>query len=315
MKIVVVEPIIFEKQAMVNFASALESLGHEVVVYSDVPASQNEMILRIANANIVVVSTYQMPAELLQQLPLLKLIAVAFTGYDHIDTAFCKAHGINVANASGYSTAAVAEQTILMILSVLRKVVQMNKALLELSSRKGFLGTEISGKTVGIVGFGNIGQKVAFYLDAMGAKIVVAKRDSLPNNCKYPVLPLHDLLQTSDIVSLHVPLNNSTKAMIAARELALMKPTAILINTARGAVVSSVDLAYALRNEIIAGAAVDIFETEPPLEASHPLLNAPNTFLLPHTAYATQEALSRRLDIVLKNIVNWLNQKPENIVA
>jgi D-3-phosphoglycerate dehydrogenase len=315
MRIVVAEPIILDKEAMSSFVASLEKLGHEVGIYNNAPSDDKEMLERIRGAGIVVVSTYPMAAGLLQQLPDLKFIVVAFTGYDHIDLVYCKANRINVANAPGYSTTAVAEQTLLMILSVLRKTVEMNKAVGELRSREGFLGSEISGKTVGIVGFGNIGKKVAEYLETMGARIVVAKRNSLGNDCKYEVQPLCGLLQMSDIVSLHVPLNDSTKALIGSKELAMMKSSAILINTARGAVVVSADLAEALHNSVIAGAAVDIFESEPPLEASHPLLNAPNVFLLPHTAYATEEALTRRLDIVLKNIVNWLNQKPENIVA
>lgn len=315
MKLVLAEPIIQDKKLLNDFVAALTDKGFEVVVHSSIPADEAELASRIADAEVVVISNHPLSAEVMKQAPKLKLVAVAFTGFDHVDLDYCRSNAITVTNAPGYSSIAVTEQTLLMILMLLRRGLDMNRAAENLETRQGFLGTEIANKTIGIVGFGQIGRRLAQILTVLGAQVVVASRSDKAAEFGFEVLSLPQLLQQSDIVSLHVPLTAETKHLISAAELAMMKKDAFLVNTSRGAVVDNEALALALRAGTIAGAAIDVFEYEPPLKSDYPLLNAPNVFLLPHTAYATSEAMERRLDIVLKNIVLWLNKTPVNIVA
>jgi len=184
-------------------------------------------------------------------------------------------------------------------------------------TRKGLIGNELFEKNFGIIGFGSIGQKTAKIAAAFGCNILVDdhKQHKLGDELGVEYLPIDKLMQKSDIVSLHVPLKDSTVDLIGVEEIALMKKDAILINTARGPVVNSEALAEALNNEKIAGAGIDVFEMEPPIPSDHPLLNAKNTILTPHTAFATEEAFIKRAEIVFDNIEAWLAEKPQNVVS
>ncbi len=315
MKAVMAEPVSGNQEKLLEFCNSLEAHGVILEIFKQAPLGQAELAQRIRDAELLIISSFPVSAEAMQEAVGLKYIAVAFTGVDHIDIGFCRQKNILVSNAAGYSTNAVCEQNLLMILALMRNAVTMNRSMLEGCDRQGFLGSEIAGKTVGIVGFGRIGQRMAQIMSFLGARVLVCSRSSLAADYGFTMVPLEQLLHESHIVSLHLPLNNQTRHMISEKEFMLMRSDAVLVNTSRGQVVNEVDLVRALDSRQIAGAAIDVFQSEPPLPLNHPLLKAPNCFLLPHTAYATHEAIDRRLDIVLKNIVSWRQNNPLNIVS
>ncbi len=315
MKIVLVEPIALSEKILDEYHKTLSLAGHEFLSFDSKVTDKTDFIERTKDVEILIISTLAINREYLDLMPKLKMISIAFTGFDHVDTNYCKERGISISNAAGYSTVSVAEQSILMILSLLRNAREMENLCRLGKDRQGFLGTELSALTVGIVGYGLIGKRVAEILAFMGCKIILAKRDSISEHQSYEIMPLVELLKSSDIVSLHIPMNTENKYLISTPELQIMKKNAILINTARGEVVDNKALSDALKNNQISGAAIDIFEKEPPLAANHPLLEAPNILLMPHTAYATQEAIEKRSLIVLKNVVNWLDGKGGNVIA
>ena len=242
-----------------------------------------------------------------------KYLSTRTIGSDHIDLEACKKRGITVCNAAGYSTEAVAELTIGMMIAVYRKMVGGDAILRIGGDRQGVLGSELHGKTVGIVGLGAIGQRVALLANAFGCKVLGYNRSpkALPHITQ---VDKDTLLRQSDIITVHLPLNPETKAFIGTNEFALMQPHAVLINTARGPIVSQEALYNALKKGQIAGAAVDVYDQEPPLPLNLELFNAPNLLMLPHMGYATREAFETRLNIVIRNIEMWLNNTPQNQV-
>lgn len=313
MNITFAEPIGLSPDQKNSFSEAMRQSGHSVIYFDSLPKNQDDLFNRSQNAEILVVSNYQVSADVVSRLTSLKMIAVAFTGVDHIPMDVCRSKGIVVCNAAGYSTQAVAELTIALALDLLRKVVPLDSKIRVGGTREGFLGRELSGKTIGIIGFGAIGERVANLANAFGCKVLVWSRTKrISSNVEF--VSLNDLISSSDIISLHVPLNDSTRGLIDEERLRQMKSTALLINTARGPIVDSKALANALKNGTIAGAAIDVYEKEPPIEANHPLLSAPNTILLPHIGFATIEAIMLRSEIVVNNIKSWLAGRPENQV-
>lgn len=313
-KIVFAEPIGISDALASAFEQEMLQSGYGVEYHNTLPASQSDLLQRISEAQVLVISSYPLAASTLQACPNLKLIAVAFTGVDHVPLDYCREKGIRVCNAAGYSTQAVAELTLAMAVSLLRRVVAMDTATRSGGTRNGFLGAELAGKTFGIVGLGSIGQRVARLANAYGCKVIAYTRTpkDLPD---VKQVSLETLFSDADIVSLHIPANPQTVGLVNMNLLGRMKSTAILINTARGALVDCLALSQALREGRIAGAAIDVYEHEPPIEADHPLLKAPNTLLLPHIAYATREAIDARTTIVLNNIRAWLMQKPQNVLV
>ncbi len=314
MKVTIAEPIGLTAEKLARFQTILSEMGHTLTTYSNRPTSNEELLERVYASDVVIVSNLPIPAEVIRKCTNLKLINVAFTGTDHIDKAACKEQGVTVCNAAGYSTNAVAELTISSAISLLRKTVAMEQLLRTETDRKGFLGGELSGKTVGIVGLGAIGERVATLALAFGCKVLAYNR-SKKNIPGVTQTPLNQLLEESDIVSLHVPLTAETTGLINSEALKRMKPSALLINTARGNVVDIPALALALKAGTIAGAAIDVYEKEPPLEKTHPLMDAPNAILLPHIAFATQEAINIRSEIIIENTTSWFSEKPMNVVV
>ncbi len=213
----------------------------------------------------------------------------------------CQRRGILVKNAAGYSTEAVAELAIALMIDLYRKVLE-NDTITRQCNRKGLMpGLEIKGKTLGIIGMGNIGQRVAKLANAFGCKVLAWNRT--PKQIEgVTFVDKETLLKESDIVTLHIALNNETRDFITEKEFALMKPNAVLVNTARGPVVNEQALANALKEGKIAGAATDVYSKEPPLNQDNPLFDAPNLIMLPHIGFATEEAFVLRLGIVVDNI-------------
>ena len=304
MKIVTVEPIGISAERAEAIKQALAAKGHEFVWYPDRKEDSATLVERMKDAEAVIISNIPLSAEVLAQCPKLQFLDVAFTGLDHIDMAFCQAHGITVKNASGYATQAVAELAVGLAIDVYRKITALDGSIRQGGVRGAFLGRELHGKTVGIVGTGAIGIRTAKLFQAFGCRVIAWSRTQKPEVAAMGVsyVLLDELMRTSDIVSLHVPLTAETKHLISKEMLALCKPTAVLINTARGNVVDMEALAVCLREGRLAGAGIDVYEKEPPLPETHPLLSAPNCVLVPHVGYATREAFDIRIDIILGNL-------------
>ena len=313
MKAIFIEPVGIKEKDQSTATETLNKENIQAVFYNSQPQNQEELQNRIKEADIIITSQFPLSAKDLRLANNLKLINVAFTGTDHIDKEYCKENNITVCNAAGYSTQAVAEVTIGAVISLYRKFGEMEQSTRNLSTRKGYLGLELRGKTFGIIGTGAIGCRVAELATAFGCKVIAYSRTEKEiNNVKF--VSLDTLLKESDIVSLHIPLTNETSEIIGSNELNKMKNSAILINTARGKVINIPELAHAINNNQIAGAAIDVYENEPPLPQNHPLLNCKNTILLPHIAFATEEAIEIRNKIIIDNIIKWNSGKPDNIV-
>lgn len=308
MKITAVEPIGMSPEQVRDTANRFARQGHEFIYHLNRREDAQTLIERMHGADIVIVSNIPLREDVLGQCPRLKMIAVAFTGLDHIDTDYCQKHRIAVCNAAGYATEAVSELTIGLMLSLLRNLHPLENAVRSLATRNNYLGRQLGGKTVGIVGMGAIGKRVGELLQGWGCRVLAYSRNPRPELAAKGIdfLPLDDLLPLCDVISLHLPLNAETFHLFDARRLSLCSSDAILINTARGGIVDVHALADALGGGKLAGAGIDVFDVEPPLPIGHPLTEAPNCVLLPHVGYATREAFARRIEIVSDHIFAWL---------
>lgn len=302
MKIVFLEPLGLTVEAIEKACDNLKKQGHEVVVYPDRRPELN--IERAAGADVVIESNMPLRKEFFDACPDLKMLSIAFTGLDHIDIDECKRRGITVMNAAGYSTEAVAEETICMMIGLYRHIIENDSITRGCKGTAMIPGREIAGKTVGIIGMGAIGQRTAALTQAFGCKVIAWNRT--PKQISgVTFVDKETLLKESDIVALHIALNNETRDFLTAKDFVLMKPTAVIVNAARGPVINTNDLAEALKKGIIAGAALDVYDGEPPLNNDNPLLSAPNTMLLPHIGFATKEAFETRLKIVIDNVLKF----------
>ena len=315
MKIVVLESLDVSEDELREIAKPVTDQGHELVLYEKTDDIELQK-KHVKDANILVIGNMPLKGEVIRAAKNLKYIAVAFTGFDHVDLDACKEKGIQVSNAAGYATVNVAELVIGLMLALLRDIVPLNKAIRK-GEKASDLGQELGSKTVGIIGTGAIGAKLAELVLAFGCDVLAygrtEKEDLKKKGVKY--LPLDDLLKQSDIVSIHFPLLESTKGLINKERLEMMKPTAFLINTARGPIVDNDALAEALKEGKIAGAGIDVFDMEPPIPEDYPLLNAPNIILTPHIGFFTKEAMIRRAHITFdENIAKWLAGDQQNVV-
>jgi len=310
MHIVCVEPLGISKEEFLKRQAEFKAKGHEFSFFMDRDESESALVSRMKDSEIVIISNIKLPASVLSACPKLKMLSVAFTGLDHIDLEYCSQHGIKVQNAAGYSTTAVSELAVGLMIDVLRHITAFDGTIRQGTGRGPFLGRELRGKTVGVVGTGAIGTATIKLLLAFGCKVVAFNRSEHKEVLDMGVAycSLEELLKNSDIVTLHVPMTSETHHLISAERLALMKSTAILINTARGNVVDIKALAQALKEGKIAGAGIDVYEQEPPLPTSHPLLNVPNCVAVPHIGFATREAFDIRAGIVFDHVYEFLAQ-------
>ena len=308
MNIVCVEPLGIPQARFEELKKHYASMGHEFTYYMDRREDEATLAERMREAEVVIISNIKLTSNVLEQCTNLHYLSVAFTGLDHIDLEYCKAHNIKVQNAAGYSTTAVSELAVGMMIDVLRGVTTMDGVIRDGKGRGAFLGRELRDKTVGVVGTGAIGTATIRLLMAFGCNVLAYNRSRHAEieAMGIPYVTLDELLRSSDIVTLHVPATAETRGMIGREQLNIMKPTAILINTARGPVCDIPAVAEALNDGRIAGAAFDVFEQEPPLPSSHPLFSAKNCLLTPHVAFATEESFAARADIVFGHVDEWL---------
>ena len=314
MKIAIMESLGISDEALKAKMAPFEAEGHTFSVFEKT-TDVGTLIEEAKDADAMIIANMPMPAEVIANCPDLKFIDVAFTGVDHVGLDAAKEKGIKVSNASGYSNEAVPELAVGMALSILRNMREVEARCRAGETKAGLVGSELKGKTVGIIGLGNIGSRSAQIFHIFGTTILATSRTIHKNVKDYVIqVPLDELLKESDIVVLHCPLTADTKGLINKEKLALMKPTAILLNLARGPVVVSADLAEALKNGTIAAAGIDVFDKEPPLPADEPLLDAPNTLLTPHVAFATKESMLLRADIVFENLKAFLEGRQLNVI-
>jgi D-3-phosphoglycerate dehydrogenase len=244
------------------------------------------------------------------------MLNVAFTGIDHVALDACKAKDVMVCNAAGYSTQCVAELALGLAVGCLRFMPTCDQVVRNGGTSMGLRGREIGGKTVGIVGTGAIGTMTAKLFQAFGAKVIAYSRTVRPEVQAMGVeyVSLEEVMERSDIVSIHTPNNAETKGLISKELIGKMKPTAIFLNTARGAIVDNAALAEALNEGKIAAAGIDVFDKEPPLDLSEPLLNCKNCLVTPHVASATKESMSLRAEIVFDNLAAFLAGEQKNVI-
>lgn len=314
MKIVLLESLSVSEDVLNNCVKPFLEKGHSFAAYAK-STDPKVQIEHAKEADVLMIANMPLSGEVISACPNLKFIDVAFTGVDHVDLNTCREKGVKVSNAAGYSTEAVAELAVCMALSLLRNVPQVDSRCRSGQTKDGLVGSELRGKTVGIVGVGAIGTRTAELFHAFGCKVLGYKRNVSGSEPSYiQFVSMDELLAQSDIVSLHCPLNDSSKGLIGAENIAKMKPGALLLNLARGPVVDSRALADALNSGHLGGAGIDVFEVEPPLDTGHPLLHSKNTLVTPHVAFASKESMEARCKIVFDSLQSWMDGNQVNVI-
>ncbi len=292
---------------------------HEWAEFAATDAGQ--VVARLSGATIAITNKVPLRAADIALLPELRMVAIAATGTDNVDLAACRERGIVVSNIRNYSLVSVPEHVITLILALRRNlrayINDVEAGLWQQSSRFCLLDhpiADLAGSRIGIVGYGALGKKVATIARAFAMEVCVTSRSPV-NDEAVSAMPLDELLRTADVVSLHLPLTEQTRNLIGAKELATMKRSALLINTARGGLVDEDALAQALENGIIGGAGFDVLSKEPPAP-ENPLLQLriPNFILTPHVAWASGGAMQTLADMLIDNIEAWAKGEPLNMV-
>ena len=293
-------------------------LSNDVQVYDD--STNEEVIERIQGARVVVTKELPVGADLLSQFPdSVKLIVEAGTGYNNIDLDVARAKGITVCNIPVYSTERVAHTVIMMLLNF-SSTMQQQIGMLTKGDRSNFTKylqvshTEVNGKTLGVVGAGHIGMEVIKVAKALGMNVLVHTRTPKADGDGIRYVSLDELLEHSDYITLHCPLNEQTKHMINKDTIAKMKSNAVIINTGRGALINEADLCDALAAKRIHGAGLDVQEVEPPAEDS-PLYTLDNVIITPHMGWKGLETRQRLVGIIRDNVQAFLKGKPINVVS
>ena len=303
-----------------NFDGKLDFsvLSSDVTVYDD--TTEQQLSERIQGADIIVTKEMPVSAEMIQRLPeSVKLICEAGTGYNNIDFEAAGQRGITVCNIPAYSTERVAHTAIMMILN-LSSAMQVQMKMLACGNHDNFTRNlqvphvEVNGKTLGVIGAGHIGRKVIQIAQALDMNILVYTRTPKEDEKGICYVSLEELLKNSDYVSMHCPLTESTKHMINKETLSLMKPSAFIINTSRGALIDEAALIEALENGMIAGAGLDVQETEPP-EETNPLYTMDQVLLTPHMGWKGLETRQRLVSILADNIKQFMEGNPINVVS
>jgi glycerate dehydrogenase len=291
--------------------------------WQEYPATNaGEVVERLRDATVAITNKVQLRADTLQRLPALKMIAVAATGYDVIDVAYCKAHGIAVANIRDYALHTVPEHTFMLITALRRNLLayrqDVERGRWQQVDQFCFFDhpiRDLNGATIGILGEGVLGQGTAKIARGFGMQVLFADH-APPKAPGVEFTPFDEVLARSDVISLHLPLSAETRNLIGIEQLRKMKRTAILINTARGGLVDEQALVQALREGLIAGAGFDVLTTEPP-KAGNPLLELrlPNFILTPHVAWASDGAMQLLADQLIENIEAFVAGRPQNLVT
>ena len=312
--------VVVVNAAKMNFDGKLDfsSLSDDVQVFAD--SSPEELLQRIQGADVVVTKELPVPAELLAQFPAsVRLLVEAGTGYNNIDLPAAKAKDITVCNIPAYSSQRVAHTAIMLMLN-LASSMQVQLAMLARGDHQNFTQhllvphIELNGKTLGVLGAGHIGRQVIRIAQAMEMNVLAATRTPRPDEAGIRYVSREEMLRESDFITLHCPLNEKTHHVIDASALSLMKPTAFLINTSRGALIDEQALIKALQEHQIAGAGLDVQEQEPPA-ADNPLYTMSNVILTPHMGWKGMETRQRLVSIIAEDIHQFMAGTPVNVVG
>ena len=302
-------PVMGSSQAYRNL------LEHTQVDYHDtLPTSEEGLIERIAGADIVINirSSTRFSDNVLHRSPQLRLLSLWGTGTDNVDLPAAARHGVTVANTPGVSAFSIAEHALALMLAVARRIPRVDSEVRQGRWPRG-QAAQMHGKTLGVIGLGAVGRQFARIGAGIGMRVLAWTMHPNPA-LGFELVPLDQLLQSSDVVSLHLRLSAETRGFIGARQLEQMKPSAFLINTARGPIVDQEALLAALTSSRIAGAGLDVFDVEP-LPPGHPLARLENVVLTPHSAGVTPEALEAGLQLSIDNVWNFINGRPTNVVV
>jgi glycerate dehydrogenase len=314
------EHIVFLERDSIRAAIRRPAFPH---VWEEYPATAPEQLFeRLRDATIVIPNKARLTGELLARLPKLKLIAEAATGTDNIDLAWCRAHGLPVTNIRGYAAHTVPEHVFMLLLALRRQLLAYRADLAAGKWQQAAMFCffdhpirDLTGSTLGLFGRGSLGQGVARLAAAFGMRVLWGEHKGAPT-VRDGYVPFARVLAEADVISLHCPLNDQTRGMIGAAELAAMKTDAILINTARGGLVDEPALAEALRTGRIAGAGFDVLSQEPPRQGNPLLeLDLPNFILMPHVAWASDKAMQALADQLIDNIEAFVRGEERNRVA
>ena len=286
--------------------------------------AQHQLAERLADATIAIVNKRRLSADIIAGLPALQMVAIAATGYNNVDLDACRARGIVVSNVRGYARETVPEHVFALLLALARQIGPFHRSVAAGRWQKSeqfcyfdYPIRDLAGQTLGLLGSGTLGQGVARIAAAFGMQVVLGEHKGAAT-CRDGYLPFDRLIREADVISLHCPLTDATRHLIGAPELAAMKPTAILINTARGGLVDEAALADALRARQIGGAGFDVLTEEPPVAnplLAPDLLEAGNFILTPHVAWSSREAMQTLADQLIDNIEAFVAGEPRNRVA
>lgn len=311
--------VLLEKETLGNLDFQVLNQFGEVKIYDR--TDSNEVVERIKDANIILVNKVVLNEDNLKYAENLELICEVATGYNNIDVKFANENNIAVTNVAGYSTSTVAQHTFATLLSLYNKINYFDDYVksgeysrIGLFTNVSVPFNDIEGKKWGIIGLGAIGRRVASIAEAFGVEVVYYSTSGKNNNDKYKRVELDEMLSTCDIISIHAPLNEKTEGLINYSNLSKMKKDAVLINVGRGPIVVDEDLAKAIDEDLIAGAALDVFTVEP-IKENNPLLNVKNKnklILTPHIAWASVEARNRLFAEVIENIKSFYNGEERN---
>ena len=314
MKIVMLEPLAVPKSVINQFSEKFINEGHEFISCLET-ISHEEKLSRAKNADIFIIANGLLDEEIVKASNNLKLISVGFTGVDHVPADLCVEKNVMVCNSQGYATIPTAELAVTLMLMATRNVVKSEKACRKGLTKAGLVGSELSHKTVGIVGTGMIGRQTAKLLKGFNVKLL--GYDPFENDQARELgieyTTLENLFSSSDFISLHLPLLDSTRGLVDDKLLNRMKDTAILVNCARGPIVNTKALVNALNEGKIRGAGVDVYEVEPPLPTNHEMFTGDNLVTTPHIAFASKESMERRAKIVFDNVYAYLDGNPINV--
>jgi len=311
--------VFLDRQSLIANLRA-PSFSHEWIDHEQ--THPDEVVARLMDADIVIVNKVRLSADILTQTPHVKMIAVAATGTDIVDIAYCRAHGIVVSNIRGYAVHTVPEHAFMLMLALRRNLLGWRedvRAGLWQQTDQFCLFTrsvnDLHGSTLGLVGYGSLGHGMQKLAEAFGMRVLIAEHKNAAS-VRNGHTEFDSVLREADVISLHTPLTAETRHMIAAREFGLMKPSAILINTARGNLVDEAALAEALQSGRIAGAGFDVLSVEPPNEGNPLLdLDLPNFILTPHVAWSSREAMQFLADQLVDNIEAFVAGSPRNVVT
>jgi glycerate dehydrogenase len=315
-----IESIVFLERATFTVDFRRPNFSHTWIDYHVTEPGQ--VVERLRGATIVICNKLHLHADALAQLPGLRLIAVAATGVDNIDLNYCRLHNIAVCNGRNYATTSLPEHVLTLILALRRNLLRYREDVMDRrwQSAKQFCLlqhpiNDLSGSTFGVIGFGALGKATAKLAQAVGMKVLVAEHKNA-TRLREGRTPFEEVLRNSDVLSLHCPLTEDTRNLIAAPELKQMKPGSILINTARGALLDEEALIEALKTARIGGAGIDVLRTEPPLSGNLLLeTQLPNLIVTPHIAWASRQAMQTLADQVVDNLEAFVRGEPQNLVV